>query len=72
MSRPLNDDEIEAIATLARRGRVIAVLVPGGIPIEVVEMLTLEISARLDAWPRMPAGLDAWPEYRPPRAARKP
>jgi NAD(P)H-hydrate repair Nnr-like enzyme with NAD(P)H-hydrate epimerase domain len=48
MRRKLTDEEKEALATLAQRGRVIAILVPEGIATEDIKALSREVNAKLD------------------------
>jgi len=48
MTRKPTPEEMDALAILARRGRIIAVLVPEGVPDEEVKRLSQEMSARLD------------------------
>jgi hypothetical protein len=48
MRDEVTPDEVAALAVLARRGRIVAILVPDGVRDEDVGRLTLEINARLD------------------------
>jgi hypothetical protein len=45
----LTPEELEAVAVLAKRHRLLVLIVPVGIPTAKVEQLTRETSARLDA-----------------------
>ena len=44
----MSAEEIEALAVLSRYGRILAVLIPRGIPREEIEDLVREIDARLE------------------------
>jgi hypothetical protein len=46
--RTVTPEERDAIALLARRGRVLAILVPDGVSSKKVKDLAAEISERLD------------------------
>jgi hypothetical protein len=52
-SRRLTPEELDALAVLARRGRIIAVLVPRGVAGAEIELLTREINARLHELARL-------------------
>lgn len=48
MTRELNDEEREALRVLAKRGRLLVILVPVGVPAEWVQELSREVNVRLD------------------------
>lgn len=46
--RAVSAEEVDALAVLARYGRIVAVLIPRGIPREEIEDLAREIDTRLE------------------------
>lgn len=48
--RKLTKEEEAALALLARGGRILALLIPEGMPTEAVQELVRETNARLAEW----------------------
>lgn len=58
--RRLDDDEIAAVRVLARRGRLLAIVIPTDVPFDYVAALQRSVNAWLDARrvPPMPNELE--------------
>lgn len=48
MSRNVTPEEVEALRVLRQGGRILAILIPEGVPQEAVQALAVQVNAALD------------------------